>query len=91
MQQPFIPLSAEADSPLKGVFMAEALQRYLQQRRYTLDIRQDAAELKLRAERRAGEVLAAMEKDRGGNPRKNRSHRENGSFCYVLPTLRTSP
>jgi 16S rRNA G966 N2-methylase RsmD len=45
--------------------MAAALQQYTRQQRYTLEIQNDAAELKLRAERKAGELLRDMEKATG--------------------------
>jgi N6-adenosine-specific RNA methylase IME4 len=41
---------------------AAALQQYARQQQYSLAIQNDAAELKLRAERRAGELLHEMEK-----------------------------
>jgi N6-adenosine-specific RNA methylase IME4 len=52
--------------------MAAALQRYIQQRRYTLEIQQDAAELKVRAERKAGEMLTKMRL--AGGDRKSKTH-----------------
>src|SRR6266446_6232501 len=42
--------------------MAATLQRYARQRQYSLEIQNNAAELKLRAERRAGELLREMDK-----------------------------
>lgn len=44
---------------------------------HSLQARNQAAEIKLRAERKLGELLAAMEKHKGGNP--NRSHNVTGS------------
>jgi N6-adenosine-specific RNA methylase IME4 len=41
---------------------AAALQQYARQQQYSLEIQNDAAELKLRAERRAGELLREMDK-----------------------------
>jgi len=64
--------------------MAAALQRSIQQRGYTLETQQDAAELKIRAERRAGELLQEAEKDHGGRPRKNLYHDGTG---FRLPDL----
>jgi hypothetical protein len=50
----------------------------------TLKIHQDAAELKLRAERRAGEILAEINpRKHTGRPGKNSSHRER-SFLADL-------
>src|SRR4051812_11665131 len=45
---------------------AQAIQHYLRQQGYSLAAQNDAAELKLRAERRLGELLAATV--RPGNP-----------------------
>ena len=52
-----------------------AIQRYGQQRLYTLEIQQDAAELQLRAERKAGTMLAEM--GLHGGSRKSSSQPEN--------------
>jgi N6-adenosine-specific RNA methylase IME4 len=45
---------------------AEALRQYVRAQGESLHFQQQAAELKLRAERRAGELLAEMEKNKGG-------------------------
>src|SRR5262249_11356616 len=55
--------------------IAAALQRYAQQQHYTFEIQQDAAELKLRAERKAGQLLAQA--DIHGGDRKSSSRQEN--------------
>ena len=39
-----------------------------------LEMQNSAAEIKLRAERRAGEMLAKTDKHAGGRPNKNRRH-----------------
>lgn len=44
---------------------AEALRHYIQQQGASLEIQNDCAEIKLRAERRAGEMLGEMEKNPG--------------------------
>jgi N6-adenosine-specific RNA methylase IME4 len=46
---------------------AQAVQHYLKQRDYSFEVQQDAAEIKLRAERRLGELLALAGERRGGN------------------------
>jgi hypothetical protein len=43
----------------------ELYRQYAGQRRYGIDIQNIGAEIKLRAERRAGEVLRRMQKNRG--------------------------
>lgn len=57
---------------------AQAIQAYLHQQRASLGLQNDAAEIKLRAERRLGEMLAASEKNNGGRPPENRSHDVTG-------------
>lgn len=47
---------------------AEALRLYVKQQGDGLEMQNDIAEIKLRAERRAGELLAEMDKAKGGNP-----------------------
>jgi site-specific DNA-methyltransferase (adenine-specific) len=54
---------------------AEATRVYARQARLGLEAQNDAAEIKLRAERRAGELLAAMAKHPAGRPPGNRSRR----------------
>jgi N6-adenosine-specific RNA methylase IME4 len=46
---------------------AAALQQYAKQQAYSLEIQNQAAEIKLRAERKAGELLRAMEKAKGAS------------------------
>jgi len=50
------------------VDLAEAARVYARQARLGLEAQNDAAEVRLRAERRAGELLAAMGKHAGGRP-----------------------
>lgn len=53
---------------------AEAMRAYARQAN-DMDLMNWAAEIKLRAERKAGEMLADMEKNKGGRPsKKNQSH-----------------
>ena len=47
---------------------AEALRKYAKDARLGLELQNRAAEAKLRAERKAGEMLSTMEKARGGRP-----------------------
>jgi hypothetical protein len=54
--------------------MAEALGRYTKQRQYGLEIENDAAEIRLIAERRLGDLLKKMQL-RGGDRKSNR-HRD---------------
>lgn len=61
---------------------AEALRQYVRQQGASLEMQNHCAEIKLRAERRAGEMLRDMDKNTGGNP--NLLQRETG---YEPPTL----
>ncbi len=56
---------------------AEAMRLYCKQAKYSLEMQNLCAEIKIRAERRAGEILADMDKHKGGRP-KNHSHDESG-------------
>lgn len=49
---------------------AALLQGYAKKQRWCLEMQNDVAEIKVRAERRAGEMLAEMAKDVGGRPPK---------------------
>ena len=48
--------------------------RYAAQAGYGLEAQNRCAEIKLRAERRAGELLERLERSVGGRPQKNSSH-----------------
>jgi N6-adenosine-specific RNA methylase IME4 len=56
---------------------AEALRVYCKQAGESLEMQNLCAEIKIRAERRAGEILSEMDKHKGGRP-KNHSHDDNG-------------
>src|SRR2546430_2275923 len=56
---------------------AEAARVYARQARMGLEAQNDAAEIRLRAERKLGELLASMDKHPGGN--LNRSQPATGS------------
>lgn len=49
---------------------AEALRAYVQAAGYGLEMQNDVAEIKLRAERRAGELLAQVDRQQRGRPEK---------------------
>ncbi len=57
---------------------AAAIQAYLKQSGESLEIQNMAAEIKIRAERRAGEILSEMDLHQGGRPSENPSHDEIG-------------
>ncbi|MCP4592831.1 MAG: hypothetical protein GY842_19015 [bacterium] len=57
---------------------AEAMRVYYAQVKGGLEMQNNCAEIKIRAERRAGELLKAMEKHKGGRPSGNRSHDATG-------------
>src|SRR5437870_4204935 len=56
----------------------EAVRRYLKARRAGIPELNAAQRAKLRCERKAGVILAAMEKNVGGRPGRNPSHRARG-------------
>lgn len=62
---------------------AEAVRQYVKAQKLGQEAQNDAAEIKLRAERRAGELLAVMDKHPGGRPSKNGDETRNN----VLPVL----
>lgn len=57
---------------------AEALRAYYKQVNEGLDSQNRVAEIKIRAERRIGELLAEMPKNNGGRPKENHLHDERG-------------
>ena len=65
---------------------AEALSRYTKQRQYGLEIENDAAEIRLMAERRLGDLLKAMERAQQtqGRPKKKAYHDDT---LIAPPTL----
>src|SRR5258708_298669 len=70
---------AEAQTPLelmKVANMAEALRVYASRAKLGLTVQNKAAEIRLRAERRIGELLTTTERQPVGRPKKNGS-REN--------------
>lgn len=58
---------------------ATAVAAYYQQRGASLEIQNDAAEVRLRAERRLGELLKVMPKNAGGRPSKTGSKKQQVS------------
>lgn len=55
---------------------AEAVRRYAKSAGFSLNIVNDAAFMKIQAERKAGEILSKMELDKGGRPSKTASSME---------------
>src|SRR5262249_41719726 len=73
-------LLAEAralDEVKQVVDLAEAARVYARQAHLGLDAQNDAAEIRLWAERRAGELLIELRKHAGGRPRASDSSEEN--------------
>ena len=65
---------------------AEALRQYAKQAGDSLDAQNYAAEIKLRAERRAGELLGEMERGKAGRPAENSRH-DVGNFSDYQQAL----
>lgn len=60
------------DDAKKIIDLAEAARVYAKQVKLGLEAQNHAAEIKIRAQRRAGEILREMEKSEGGRPVENR-------------------
>lgn len=60
------------DDAKELIDLAEAARIYARQVKLGLEAQNHAAEIKIRAQRRAGEILEAMEKNDGGRPTGNR-------------------
>ena len=56
---------------------AEALRAYVRQQGEGLEMQNQCAEIKLRAERRAGEILSEQERATGGGDMKSKNHRSH--------------
>jgi len=65
---------------------AQALQLYARQRGESHEMQNDIAEIKVRAERRCGELLTEMEKAKAGRPVNNRFH-DGTNYERGAPTL----
>lgn len=65
---------------------AEAMRAYIKQQRGSLEMQNHAAEIKIRAERRLGEMLADVERSIPGRPAKNTPH-DGGNFERTVTNL----
>src|SRR5229473_4862629 len=63
---------------------AEALRIYAKQSGQSLEVQNRCAEIKLRAERRAGEILSEMEKNKGARGKGVRFHDESAPTLAEL-------
>ena len=66
--------------------IAEAARTYARAAKLGLDAANYATEIKLRAERKAGELLTQLDKGKGGRPEKN-SYRDDNSFSEYREVL----
>lgn len=64
---------------------AEALRTYMRQSGESVEMQNHCAEIKIRAERRVGELLRGTEKDKGGGDR--RSNHQSRRATGDIPTL----
>jgi hypothetical protein len=69
-----LELAASIDEVKKIRDQAEALRQYARQQKLSLEMQNRCAEIKIRAERRAGEILVNMDKHPPGPPSGDRSH-----------------
>gem|GEM_PF-3015798 len=69
-----LDLAASIDEVKKIRDQAEALRLYAKQARLSLEMQNRCAEIKIRAERRAGEMLVEREKHPPGPPKQDTSH-----------------
>jgi len=69
-----LELAATVDEVKNIRDKAEALRLYIRQQGESLEMQNRCAEIKIRAERKAGEMLAETEKNPGGRPSRNQSH-----------------
>ena len=65
---------------------AEAMRLYCKQARHSLEMQNQCAEIKLRAERRAGEMLSETEKNQGGRTER-KFNLPHGDRTGNIPTL----
>lgn len=70
--------TADIDTAIDLRDKAAAVASYLAAQQDGYEAQCNAAEIKLRAERKLGELLAVMDKDKGGRPPKNSSHDVRG-------------
>ena len=70
-----LELAATVDEVKRIRDQAEALRQYARQQKLSLEMQNRCAEIKLRAERRAGDLLVDMEKHPPGPSSRDRSHR----------------
>lgn len=68
--------------------IASAAQHYAKKARLGLESQNEAAEIKLRAERKAGELLGQLERGKAGRPKKNTSN--GGGISEYAATLDAS-
>lgn len=69
-----LALATSIDEVKKIRDQAEAIRQYIRQQKGSFEMQNQAAEIKLRAERRAGEMLAKTELNKGGRPTENPLH-----------------
>lgn len=73
-----LELASSIDEVTKIRDQAETLRQYAKKARLGLQMQNQCAEVKLRAERRTGEMLKEMDLHKGGRPTRNSSQGENG-------------
>lgn len=75
-----LEVATRVDEVLEIRNQAEAMRVYARQAHFSLKMQNQCCELKVRAERRAGELLGEMDLDKGGRPNKNLSQTASGLF-----------
>jgi site-specific DNA-methyltransferase (adenine-specific) len=69
---------------------AEAMRVYARQAHFSLKMQNQCCELKVRAERRAGELLKEMELDKGGGDRKSDNYKNHHSHDATSDSFKLS-
>ena len=85
-----LELATSVDEVVEIRNRAEAMRVYARQAHFSLKMQNQCCELKVRAERRAGELLKEMELDKGGGDRKSDNYKNHHSHDATSDSLKLS-